>query len=85
VADFLEALVSLRLLERDGAGNGSVYRNTVEAAAFLDEGSPQYIGGFLEMAGARLYHFWRGLRDASRTGSTQNEIKHGETSIVEEL
>src|SRR5204862_6975037 len=36
--DFFDALVSLRLLERDGDGERAVSRNTAATAAFLDRG-----------------------------------------------
>ena len=58
VADFLDGLVALRLLERDGSGAAASYRNTSATAAFLDATSPRYMGGFLEMSNARLYGFW---------------------------
>src|SRR6202790_5214303 len=35
--DFLDALVALRFLERDGQGTDGRYRNSAEAAAFLDK------------------------------------------------
>src|ERR1044071_939804 len=43
--DFLDGLVSLHLLERDGSGPDARYANTAETAAFLDADSPTYIGG----------------------------------------
>ena len=43
------------------------------------------MGGFLEMANARLYPFWGDLDRGLRTGQPQNEIKHGGTSMFEEL
>ena len=49
--DFLDLLVALKVLERE---NG-VYRNSTDADLFLDRAKPSYIGGVLEMAGARLY------------------------------
>ena len=61
--DFLDALVALRVLERE---NG-VYRNATDADLFLDRAKPSYIGGVLEMAGARLYGFWGSLTEALRT------------------
>ena len=71
--DFLDALVALGMLTReDGA-----YGNTPETAAFLDRAKPSYIGGMLEMANARLYPFWGSLTEALRSGSPQNEAKHG--------
>ena len=72
--DFLDALVALRVLDRDAAGH---YRNTTEADAFLDRAKPSYVGGLLEMANARLYAFWGSLTEALRTGLPQNEAKDG--------
>jgi hypothetical protein len=83
--DFFDTLVALRFLERDGDGAAARYRNTPETAAFLDRGSPQFLGGFLEMANARLYPFWGGLTEALRSGEPQNETKHGRASMFEEL
>src|SRR5438552_3669545 len=85
VCDFLGGLVALRLLDREGSGEAARYANTSETAVFLDTNSPQYIGGILEMANARLYGFWDGLTDALRTGEPQNEIKHTGKSMFEEL
>jgi hypothetical protein len=45
IHDFLDTLVALRLLERDGDGSDGRYRNTPETAAFLDKKSPTYVGG----------------------------------------
>ncbi len=42
VRDFLDALVSLHMLERDSEG---LYANTTEADMFLDRTKPSYIGG----------------------------------------
>jgi hypothetical protein len=83
--DFLDALVALGLLLRDGNGVQGRYLNTPAAAAFLDRGSPNYIGGLLEMANARLYRFWADLTPALRTGKPQNEVKHAGRSMFEEI
>src|SRR3954469_22217404 len=71
--DFLDALVALRMLTRDGGS----YANTQAADVFLDRRKPSYIGGLLEMANARLYPFWGSLTEALRTGEPQNEAKQG--------
>jgi hypothetical protein len=81
--DFLDALVALGLLDRDGDGPGAVYSNTADTAVFLDKGSPAYLGGILEMSSARLYGFWGSLTEALRTGLPQNEIKSGAPSLFE--
>jgi hypothetical protein len=83
--DFLDTLVALRLLERDGSGPSATYRNTLDTGTFLDEKSPAYFGGFLEMADARLYPFWGGLTEALQTGRPQNEVKQTGTSMFEQF
>jgi hypothetical protein len=83
--DFLDALVSLGFLEREGGGEAGKYRNTPEAAQFLDRNSPHYVGGLLEMANARLYPFWADLTQALRSGNPQNEIKHTGKPMFDEL
>src|SRR5215204_6541877 len=48
--DFLDTLVALGLLQKEGIGETGKYSNTPSAALFLVKQSPQYIGGVLEMA-----------------------------------
>jgi SAM-dependent methyltransferase len=83
--DFFDTLVALRFLEREGDGKEARYRNTTETAMYLDRHSPQFMGGFLEMANARLYRFWGDLTEGLRTGNPQNEIKHTGASMFAEL
>jgi hypothetical protein len=83
--DFLDALVALGLLGRQGDGAAARYMNTPSTALFLDRGSPHYVGGILEMANARLYPFWADLTEALQTGSPQNELKRSGTSMFDEL
>lgn len=70
--DFLDALVALGFLRR----TQDTYSNAPDTELFLDRNKPSYIGGILEMAGARLYGFWNHLTEALRTGQPQNEAKH---------
>jgi hypothetical protein len=79
--DFLDALVALKLLERE---NG-IYSNTADTDQFLDRAKPSYIGGILEMANARLYGFWGSLTEALRTGELQNESKGGGENLFADL
>ena len=72
--DWLDALVSLGMLER----SGDEYANTAGTDLFLDRNKPSYIGGMLEMANARLYPFWGSLTEALRSGHPQNEARVGE-------
>jgi len=76
VYDFLDSLVSLGFLNREGILGGARYSNTEETNAFLNKNSPQYIGGLLEMANDRLYKFWGDLEEGLKTGAPQNETKH---------
>jgi len=85
IADFFDALVAMKFLARDGDGPGAHYFNTPDGAHFLDEHSPRYIGGILVMLNARLFKFWNDLPEALRTGRPQNETKHGQKGMFEEL
>jgi hypothetical protein len=85
IYDFLDALVALGFLEREGDGVLGRYRNTPDTAKFLDKAQPTYVGGMLEMLNARLFGFWNDLGPALRTGKPQNEIKHTGSSLFEAL
>jgi hypothetical protein len=79
--DFLDTLVALGFLVRDGDN----YGNTVDTGVFLDRSKPSYVGGILEMANHRLYPFWGHLTEALRTGLPQNELKGGGPGIFQTL
>ena len=79
--DFLDALVALGFLER----HEGIYNNTPSTDLFLDKHKPEYMGGMLEMANARLYPFWGNLTEGLRTGHLQNEAKDGGTPFFEAL
>lgn len=83
--DFLDTLVALRLLEREGTGLGARYRNTPETGQFLDREKPTYAGGILEMLNDRLYRFWGDLETALKTGKPQNETSRGMKPMFEEV
>lgn len=85
IADFFDALVAMNFLGREGEGAQAKYFNTPEGALFLDQASPRYIGGILVMLNVRLFKFWNDLPEALRTGRPQNEIKHGQKGMFEEL
>ena len=83
--DFLDALVSLDLLTRDGDGDDARYRNTAETAHFLDESSPAYQGGLLKIWDARNFRFWADLTEALKTGEAQSEVKRSGRPFFETL
>ena len=85
ISDFFDALVAMRFLEREGDGPAAKYFNTPAGALYLDRGQPRYVGGILVMLNARLFKFWHDLPEALRTGKPQNEVKHGQKGMFEEL
>jgi len=76
VYDWLDTLVSLGFLQREGVMDSSVYTNSLDTEVFLDKKKPSYIGGILEMGNNRLYKFWGDLEEALITGKPQNESKN---------
>ncbi len=68
-AEFLDALVSLELLECQ-AGR---YANAVIASRFLSRTSSDYLGDLFTFAEARLCPVWQRLPAALRSGLPQNE------------
>jgi hypothetical protein len=85
ISDFFDALVAMKFLERAGDGPSAKYFNTPAGALYLDNKSPRYVGGILTMLNARLFKFWHDLPEALRTGRPQNEVKHGQKGVFEEL
>jgi hypothetical protein len=85
IADFFDTLVAMGFLQRRGDGPGARYENTPEGALFLDENSPSYVGGMLVALNQRLFRFWHDLPTALRTGKPQNEIKHKQKGMFDEL
>lgn len=85
ISDFFDALVAMKFLDRDGEGPTAKYLNTPAGALYLDQKSPRYVGGILVMLNARLFKFWNDLPEALRTGKPQNEVKHGQKGMFEEL
>jgi hypothetical protein len=76
IYDFLDALVALGFLNREGLQEEALYSNTIHTAFFLDRTRPTYMGGILEMCNDRLYRFWGDLEEGLKTGEPQNEVKH---------
>lgn len=85
VADFFDALVAMKFLDREGDGPEARYSNNAAGLLYLDRGSPRYIGGVLIMLNDRLFKFWHDLPEALRTGKPQNESKHGQKGMFETL
>lgn len=71
--DFLDCLLCMGFLYREGVGTDAVYSNSEEAKLYLDKKSPCYAGGILELANSRLYNLWGDLEEAIKNGKPQNE------------
>ncbi len=83
--DFLDSLVALGFLKRDGYRKEARYSNSEDSALFLDKNKPTYMGGILEMSNNRLYPIWNRLEDGLKTGNPQNEILTGEETLFDTL
>lgn len=77
VYDWLDVLVSLGFLKREGLLEDAKYSNSEDTEIFLDTNKPSYIGGILQMANNRLYKYWGNLEEGLLTGNPQNESKDG--------
>jgi cyclopropane fatty-acyl-phospholipid synthase-like methyltransferase len=88
VYDWLDTLVSLNFLHREGLLEDALYSNAEDTDFFLDKNKRSYMGGILEMGNNRLYKYWGNLEDALLTGEPQNEGKgspHGNMDFFTEL
>lgn len=87
VYDWLDALVSLGFLRRDGLLDEALYSNSSDSNFYLDQNKLSYLGGILEMSNNRLYNFWSNLEEGLQTGLPQNESKYAgsNSSLFEAL
>jgi len=83
--DFLDALVAMRFLYREGNGKAGRYCNMLETDVFLDKNKPSYVGGILAMANNRLFSHWNNLEEGLRTGKPQNEVKANGKMVFDAL
>jgi hypothetical protein len=83
--DFLDALVALQFLRRDGDGEQGRYRYSPETALFLDKTKPSYVGGLVEMLNSRLYESWGSLGLALTTGKPQTAAARSGKPVFEAL
>ncbi|GAB4822711.1 hypothetical protein N2152v2_009757 [Parachlorella kessleri] len=66
--DFLDLLVSVGALDRTGPVGEERYTNSAEAAAFLVQGVPEYIGGYVKLDYDRTFPHMMALEEALSTG-----------------
>ncbi len=79
--DFLDCLVAMNLLEREGNGTQGIYKNSDTATLFLCKSSSYYVGNVIQqLFDNRLYQSWYNLEEALLTGMPQSELKHIDNS-----
>jgi predicted transcriptional regulator len=59
VARWLDALVALGLIDRDGIGEHALYLASRASSHFLDRNSPAYIGAHIEGIGSKSAAEWQ--------------------------
>lgn len=85
IYDFLDTLVALGFLQRQGIKSTARYANSPETDLFLDKRKQTYMGGILERANNRLYTTWEFLEEGLKTGKPQNLSKHDEGNVFEAI
>lgn len=81
VPQWLEALVALGFVNRDGSGECALYLNTRETSHYLDRASDAYIGARVEGLGRKVYVGWDALIETLRTGEN---VRDGTWSAITE-
>ena len=84
IGDFFDALVAMKFLGRDGNGPESRYFNT-PAGPIPRPHQPALRRRHPRDAQRPLFKFWHDLPEALRTGKPQNEVKHSQKPMFEEL
>ena len=86
IYDFLDTLVALRFLERDGDGSEGRYRNTPETRGVPGQAAARPTSAESWRWPTRgCIRFWGDLTEALQTGKPQNEIKHTGKPMFDEL
>lgn len=83
--DFLDSLLSLGFLKREGDEDDPLYRNTRETGAFLNKSDPRYIGGALDIFNNQIYEKWANLEESLKTGEPRSIIDETGDSFFDEL
>jgi len=83
--DWLDLLVSIDLLGRNGDGPTAEYCNNPTTETHLVKGKDTYLGGGLELWEMRNFRFWADFTEALHTGRAQSEVKTTGKSFFEAL
>jgi ubiquinone/menaquinone biosynthesis C-methylase UbiE len=77
----LDALVSLKLLTREGTGGAARYGVPPDAEAYLVEGKPLYLGDLVLLNAREVDEAWKYLPEAVRTGQPVEAVDQPELGI----
>lgn len=83
--DFLDTLVALGFLIREGLKETAIYSNSEDTNLFLDKDKISYCGGILELANNRLYPNWNALEDGLKTGMSYDQLNPEVESLFEDV
>ena len=84
VYDFLDTLVNMKLLNRDGNGKDALYSNTEEVSFFLVKDRSNYIGWWFDYPMQLMEQSWETLDEALKTGKPQRrDIKETGKDLFE--
>ena len=84
-SDWLDALVSMGFLQRDGLMEGASYSNTPTTAMFLDRSKSTYMGGIPGDGEQQALQVLGRPRGRIADGKTTKQSKHGNMHFFEEL
>jgi len=77
VYDYLDALLGMDFLQREGVLSSAVYYNSTESDMFLDKNKPLYMGTYIEMLNNRLNGFWDNFEEGLLTGKSPGGFNGG--------
>jgi hypothetical protein len=77
VFDYLDALLGMGFLQREGVLNSAVYYNSKETDLFLDKNKPFYMGAYIELLNNRLHGFWDNFEEGLLTGQSPGNFNSG--------
>lgn len=83
LADFLNVLVALDLLERRCVNRVPVYSNSLEAETFLNKNKKSYIGTVLNYLNDICFERWQHLEESLSTGQNPEQLGHIQGSVLE--
>lgn len=83
VYDYLDALLGMGFLQREGVLTSAVYYNSTETDMFLDKNKPLYMGTYIELLNDRLNGCWDNFEEGLLTGQSPGDFNGGHHFLEE--